>query len=317
MVKLDDPLIKWLLASEIPTIRYRTLTMLLGLPEEDAEATAVRQAIMHQGPVPTLLARQTATGQWADEQSYYTPKYVSTHWSLMLLAELAVDGNDPRFQQGVAFMLADTAVSLQKRLDTNNMGFSCLWGNILRYAAHAGQLADGRVEQIIHYAVRDLQNGHCRCDYNWNFACAWGVVRTLWGLAAIPTTQRTPALNQAVEQNLAFLLDDHQLTTAEYPTAEEGKVHPLWFRLNFPLFYQVDILFTLRVLADLAALDQPGAQEALDWLEERRGRNGRWRGSSPYRQRTWSELGGREETDRWVSLQAAHILQQAGRLQFH
>ncbi len=87
-------------------------------------------------------------------------------------------------------------------------------------------------------------------------------------------------------------------------------------KLNFPLFYQTDVLFALRVLDDLGALDRPGAQPALTWLAERRQKNGRWRGSSPFRQRTWRELGGREETDRWVSLQSAQLLQRAGRLSF-
>ena len=72
-------------------------------------------------------------------------------------------------------------------------------------------------------------------------------------------------------------------------------------------------MFTLRVLGELNALDHPGVQPAVDWLEGLRGRNGRWRGRSPYRGRTWKELGGREETDRWVTLQAATILRRGGR----
>lgn len=312
----QDPLINWLLASPIPSIRYQTLTNLLGYPDEDEAVTAVRGAIMQAGPVPALLARQTETGQWADEHSFYTPKYVSTHWSMVLLTELAIDGTDARFRQGVAYMLAATAADLQERLDVNHLGFSCFWGNVLRYTYHAGQGDDGRVPSIIDYTVRDLQNGHCRCEYNWGVACAWGVVRTLWGLAAIPPAQRPPAVIEAIDQSITFLLDSFQLTAVNYPTSDKGKVHPLWFRLNFPLFYQVDILFTLRVLAELEVLNHPEAQPALDWLEARRGRHGRWRGSSPYRQRTWAELGDRTDTDRWVSLQAAHILQRAGRLRF-
>jgi hypothetical protein len=302
------------MAADTPTIRYRALTDLLHLSQEDEQVTALRQAIMQEGPVPAILARQTETGQWAGEQSYYTPKYVSTHWSLMLLTELAVDGRDPRFQQGVDYMLETTAESLKDRLETDRMGFSCFWGNALRYAHRAGKLEDPRVAQIIHYASRDINEGHCRCEHNWHFACAWGVVRTLWGLAAIPKKQRSPAVNRAIETGITFLLDTFQLIEANYPTSDQGKVHPLWFKLNFPLFYQVDILFTLRILAELEVLDHPGAQPALDWLEGRRGRNGRWRGSSPYRGRTWSELGDRSETDRWVSWQAAAILKQAGRL---
>jgi hypothetical protein len=132
-------------------------------------------------------------------------------------------------------------------------------------------------------------------------------------LAAYPTADRNPELNGAIEQGITFLLDMFDLVRANYPTPDNGKIHPLWFKLNFPLFYQADILFTLRTLADLNALDHPGAQAALDWLENRRGATGRWQGSSPFRRRTWPELGGREETDRWVSLQAALILQKARR----
>jgi hypothetical protein len=84
-------------------------------------------------------------------------------------------------------------------------------------------------------------------------------------------------------------------------------VHPIWTRLNFPLFYQADVLFCLRVVRDLGALDRPGAQEALDWLDARRQKNGRWRGSSPFRRRTWPHMGGPEETGRWVSVQAAAL----------
>lgn len=72
---------------------------------------------------------------------------------------------------------------------------------------------------------------------------------------------------------------------------------------------------TLRTLAEFDALDHPGAQVALDRLAGQRGKNGRWRGSSPYRSRTWAALGDAEETQRWITLQAAHMLKQAGRLE--
>jgi hypothetical protein len=113
---------------------------------------------------------------------------------------------------------------------------------------------------------------------------------------------------------VGFLLDSFRLIEANYPTRDDGGINPIWFKLNFPLFYQADILFTLRVLDELDMLDHPGARAALDWLEQRRGRYGRWPGRSPFRQRTWRELGDREETERWVSLQSTRILQHAGRL---
>jgi len=304
----------WLLDTKTPSIQYRTLVDLFNYPVDDARVVHARQAIMRSGPVPAILSHQSKAGKWKGERSYYTPKYFSTHWSMMLLSELCVDGSDSRFQQGVHHMLDVTADDLGKRLDANTFGLSCFWGNLLRYALHAGMVDDARVEKVIRYAALDLQDGPCRCVHNGGCACAWGVVRTLWGLAAIPKAQRTRETDDAIKQGVTFLLNSFSLIEANYPTPDNGGINPIWFKLNFPLFYQVDILFTLRVLDELDMLNHPGAQAALDWLEQRRGRSDHWLGSSPFRQRTWHELGDREETDRWVSLHASRILQHAGRI---
>ena len=304
----------WLLSARTPSIQYQTLVNLLGYPAEEPRVIRARQAIMESGPVPAMLAHQGKSGSWNGEHSFYTPKYISTHWSMMLLSELQADGSDPRFQQGINYMLGATTDDLDRRLDTNRFGLSCFWGNLLRYALHGGRAGDAQVEKIIRFAALGLQDGPCRCEHNGGFACAWGVVRTLWGLAAIPKGLRTREVGEAIQQGVKFLLTSFPLNEADYPTPDNSGINPLWFRLNFPLFYQVDILFTLRILDELDMLDHPGARAALDRLEQRRGRKGRWVGRSPFRQRTWREMGDREETDRWVSLQAARILQHAGRL---
>jgi hypothetical protein len=308
-VKMSD-LTNWLLDSHIPSIRYLTLSRLLGRPEDDPAVAAARAAIANEGPVPVIMAKQTDTGQWADEHSFYTPKYVSTHWSMMLLAELAADGNDPRFRRGVEFMLDAAPKWRWVSLDEKGYGWGCLWGNIQRYAAQGGHGDDPRVQAIAEYLARDLQNGDGHCIHNGSLPCAWGVARALWGLAALPPDKRSPTVQDGIQRGITFLLDKFQLVQADYPTS--GKISSLWFALNFPLFYQTDILFVLRVLAELGALDHPKAQAALEWLAAKRKADGHWKGSSPYRSCTWKAVGGAQEIDRWVSLHAALILQAAG-----
>ncbi len=308
---MGEELQSWLLEAETPTIRYLTLLDLAGLPEEDERVQEARRSIAREGPVPAILTEQTAAGNWAGEHTFYTPKYRSTHWSLMLLTELCVDRRDPRFRRGVEFMLGDTARSLKERLATDVTGWSCFYGNMLRYVCHAGMGSDDRAARLIGYALREMDNDNCRCDLNGGYACAWGVARTLWGLAALPQPMRGPEVQRGIEQGLEFLLAPGKLPNGDYPVADGGRVHATWSRLNFPLFYQADVLFVLRVVAELGALDRPGAQEGLAWLEGRRGKNGRWRGSSPFRGRTWPQMGGPEETNRWVTLQAGTLL--AGR----
>jgi hypothetical protein len=226
---------------------------------------------------------------------------------MLLLVELAADGRDPGLRQGARYMLEATEEELVEAVKQETCGLSCFWGNLLRYVLHCGCEDDVRVAAVVRYLVHDAQEGRFRCAHNDGLACAWGAARGLWGLAALPAGRRTGAVASAVESGLAFLLERHRLFEADYPTP--GRVHPLWFRLNFPLFYQADILFVLRVLAALDALDHPGSQTALAWLGARRGADGRWRGASPYRRRTWPGLGEREDTDRWVSLQAMTVLQ--------
>lgn len=304
---MQEPL-SWLLEAETPTIRYLTLVDLMGLSEEDHRVQEARQAIMQAGPVPAILAEQTEGGNWPGEHSFYTPKYKSTHWSLVLLAELHVDGQAPRFRRGVEFMLGQVSGRLAKRLAEDESGWSCLFGNVLRYVCHAGLADDDRTAALIDYCVREIGNGDCRCDWNSGYACAWGVARTLWGVAAIPKELRGPAVDRAIQQGLDFLLAPGRLPAADYPVPDDGHVHSFWSRLNFPLFYQADVLFVLRVAAELGALDRPGAQGALAWLAGRRQKNGRWRGSNPFRRRTWPQLGGPEETSRWVTLQAGTLM---------
>jgi hypothetical protein len=298
--------VDWLLSAGTPSIRYWTLCYLLGRPEADPEVRSAWEEMHATGPIPAILAEQTPAGYWSGERSYYTPKYTSTHWSMLLLAELAADGADPCLRRGAEFILAATLDELQQAVESEMCGLSCFWGNVLRYALHCGFGSDPRVHAIVRYLIRDAQAGGWRCAYNDDLPCAWGAARALWGLAALPEEQRSADVASAVERGLFFLLEEYSLIDADYPSC--GKVHPLWFRLNFPLFYQADILFVLRVLAELGALDRPGARPALEWLASRRKANGRWRGSSPFRRRTWSALADREDTDRWVSLHAAIIL---------
>jgi hypothetical protein len=305
---MKEEVLFWLLEAETSTIRYLALRNLMGLPEEDGRVQEARQAIMREGPVPAILAEQTEGGNWAGEHSFYTPKYKSTHWSLLLLTELHVDGEDPRFRRGVAFMLGELPRRLAERLAGEELGWSCLFGNVLRYVCHAGLAGDDRAAAVIDYCVREVENGNCRCDWNSGYACAWGVARSLFGLAAIPKELRGPTVDAAIERGLAFLLTPGRLPAADYPVPDDGRVHAMWSRLNFPLFYQADVLFVLRVAAELGALDEPGSQEALAWLAGRRQKNGRWRGSSPFRGRTWPEMGGPEETSRWVTLQAEALM---------
>ena len=306
---------QWLMDSPTPSIRYLTLRKLLGRGEDDGDVQAEREAMRTSGAIPSILEQQTDEGYWRGDRKYYGRKYSGTHWSMILLPELAADPDDPRMRRGADFMLGitDNNYMLEDRFDDSvpspqAFGFTCLWGNILRYAAYCGMADDPRVPPIVDYVARNLDAGGCHCMINAYLPCAWGAARSLWGLAALP--ERSEAVERAIDKALGFLLESgHDLSTGDYPTP--GTIHKLWTTLNFPLFYHADVLFVLRVLGELGALGHPGAQPALQSLEAQRKPNGRWRGTSPYGARTWKLSQDKQDTSRWVSLHAAIVLKQA------
>jgi hypothetical protein len=304
----EQTLIDWLLEAQTPSIRYLTLRDLLNIPEDDKQLQAARAAIRTSGPAPAILARQAENGSWIGEKSFYTPKYTSTHWSMSLLAELAVDENDPGGRKGAEHMLDDTRGRILRRQEEGTHGWTCFWAHLLRYAVHFGFLEDPRVADVAAALAHDGLRAEWRCEHNSENPCAWGAARALWALAAVPAEKRSVEVEATIQRALAFLLEEYDMLRADYPTWEEGQVSLLWSRLSFPLFYQADILVVLRSLAELGRLDHPGAEPVLDWLRKRQIADGRWRGGSPFRGRTWRELGDRQETERWISLQAAWVL---------
>lgn len=308
---MDHALTTWLLAGDLPTIHYLALKHLVGLDEGDDRVRSARSAIMSRGPVPRILAAQAEDGHWPHERGYYTPKYTSSHWSMLLLAELAADGADERLRRGAESMLRRTDDELRDELDAARHGLACFWGNLLRYALHAGLEDDPRVRRIVAYITLQAGDTGWRCRHSGDLPCAWGAARALWGLGGLSSRCRGEDVSHAIASAADLLLGEGRLIDGAFPSSSPP--HALWRRLNAMLFYQADVLFVLRALGDVGALARPDAVPALGWLQGRADTRGRWRGAHPYARRTWPLFGDREDVDRWVSLQAALVLQRAGK----
>ena len=294
----------WLLESPTPSIRYLTLTKISGKAETDEEVRSARRLIASSNPGLNILNKQQPEGYWQYQKHYYSPKYRSSHWTMLLLSELGIDPQHPAMQKGADFMQACFAQDKRLQHDEETL-WGCLWGNALRYQLYCQRQADSQVQRIQDYVVRDLQN-LSRCRYNGGLPCAWGVVRDLFGLALIPEKERDSQTQQAIQRGLDFLLKDYNLMQANYPYVE--KIHETWSKISFPLFYHADILFVLRVAKELNALDYVQAQRGQEWLLSKRHKDGLWGGGSPFRSRTWPFMAKGDSIKRWTSLVALYDL---------
>jgi hypothetical protein len=311
LVKQDIPhlqdTIAWLLESQTPSIRYLTMTRVMGLPEEAPEVSSARRFISTTPPVSKILDAQEPDGYWAFAKHVYSPKYRSSHWSMLLLTELGLEPDNPGLQKGAGFMLARIKEDQPHPhyLRMQKTGFGCFWGNFLRYQLYSSKGNDTQVKRVVDFTCADLERGG-QCPYNSNLPCAWSVARGLYGLALIPVSSRDEKVQNAIKVGIRFLLEDYDLLAANYPA--DHKPHPLWDSISFPIFYHADRLFILRVLKELNALDHPNARKTLDWLLKKQSTSGIWRGGSPLKDRTRPFMVKPDGVERWLTLHALEVL---------
>jgi hypothetical protein len=304
-IPLLEETISRLLESQNPSIRFWTLAGLLGKSPSDPQVLPSRAAIATSPPISRILSAQHPDGSWVNARHVYSPKYRSAHWTMLLLSELGIDSDNPGFRFGADFMMVVFQKDQPDYLKRKEHGFGCFWGNWLRYQLYAGSSQDPYVGEVVAFVCEDLKmKGKCR--YNANLPCAWAVIRDLYALALLPEQGRNEQVRQAIQAGLAFVLEEYDLLAADYP--HEEKIHPTWFKLNFPLFYHTDILFTLRVLKEFNMLSHPAAVRARQWLLERRKPDGTWHASSPFRDRTWYLAPKTEPLDDWTTLHALSVL---------
>jgi hypothetical protein len=93
-MKIPDAVLDWLLESENPSVRYRALTELLGVPQDDPDVRQVRAAIINSKPVLKIFAKMHPDGYWLHRGVGAGVSYAmssSTHFVLSYLAELGLN----------------------------------------------------------------------------------------------------------------------------------------------------------------------------------------------------------------------------------
>jgi hypothetical protein len=152
----------WLLEPDPanPGVRYFVLTELLDRPADDPEVVAAQRAVMTGGPVPAILEAQYPAGYWVKAGSGYAPKYRGTVWSVIFLAQLGADGNDPRMRAGGAYVL-DHARSpyggFTALMETSPAGMvHCLQGNLCAALLDLGWLGDKRLAEALDWLARSI-----------------------------------------------------------------------------------------------------------------------------------------------------------------
>ena len=108
--------LNWLLKSEIRNIRYLALRDLCDLSADDKKLKSARRLAHREGPIAVVLDHMEEEGYWVRPGPGYNPKYRSTVWSLILLAQLGANVmEDQRIGKSCKYLVDHMAGGDQSR----------------------------------------------------------------------------------------------------------------------------------------------------------------------------------------------------------
>lgn len=205
-----DPL-PWLLErdDEQPGVRLFALRWIEGRAADDPQVVEARAAVMHGGPVPAILAQQSPAGWWQTPDRLYGTKYSSSAWQMPFLAELGADPADERVRAACEWVLAHGPAPAGGIAMTGSQSsvVHCLNGIVLRGLIEFGYLDDPRTRRALawttdailgsgepEYRMSGTSGSGFSCGMNGGLPCAWGAVKELRALAAVPPSRRAAAL---------------------------------------------------------------------------------------------------------------------------
>jgi len=331
--QLSGDSLSWLLEPEPPGVRYLALRDLMSLPADDSELSAAREAAHQEGPIATVLDAMEDEGYWMKPGPGYNPKYRSTVWSILMLAQLGASASqDDRIARASAYLLdhALTDGGHFSASGTPGGTADCLQGNMCAAMCDLGY-DDPRLAAAFEWMARSVTGegvasredrdapvryyaGKCgpnfACGANNGLPCAWGAVKVMLAFSKLPEARRSPLTRRAIAQGVDFLLGIDP-ATAGYPTGYSDKPSGNWWKFGFPVFYVTDLLQNVEALVGLGYGDDPRLANALTAIREKQDERGRWAMEYPYTGKTWVDFGPKKQPNKWVTLRALRVLKAA------
>ena len=321
-----------LLASDEPSIRWKTRAHVLGEPVNSKAMRALQAEIRTSTRVRTLLAGR-------GERSPYD-KWQGCHWMLATLADIGYPAGDDALvtmRNRVFDMWLDEwfyreFAARRKEEAYQRPGVPVMNGRHRRCASQQGSalyfltrlgLADDRAKKLAERLLYwQWPDGGWNCDKNpaADTSSFMETMLPMCGLAvhAAATKDRSAkaAANSAAE---VFL------TRGLYRRRSDRRViHPEFVSLHYPLYWHYDFLAGLKAMRVVGRIDDPRCDDALDLLESKQLPGGGWPAEKRYYKVSGRhELGAdhvdwggtsKKRMNPWVTVDALAVLRAAGRV---
>jgi len=298
-----NAVIQWLSQGD-PAIRWQTQRDLLGVAE--AVVQAERQQVSTTGWGAKLLSHQEPSGLWGG--GLYSPKWISTTYTMLLLRRLGLDPNHSQAQQTCHLLLdrgfyTDDGINYFRSLKHSE---TCVTGMVLSILAYFG-FQDERLASLVeHLLNQQMADGGWNCEsYNGaSHSSFHTTISVLEGLREYEKRQPDPSLTTSQNRAVEFLLI-HRLFRSD---RTREVVDPRMTRFSFPPRWRYDILRVLDYFQERKIPTDPRMADAIGLINKKQRPDGTWALQNRHPGRVFFELEKVGQPSRWNTLRALRIL---------
>jgi len=303
---------EWLLDAD-PSIRWQVMRDLTD--ERDDVVAAERARVGIEGWGARLLALQDERGQWGG--GAYSPKWISTTYTLLLLRLLGLDAASAEAQAAVnrvhdgvtwrhggkPFFAGDTE--------------PCVNGMVLAIAAYfggggaigepdeTGTIVDRLVERLLGEQLDD-GGWNCEAPRRSHRSSFHTTILVLEGFREVERSIfPDPAIAAARVRGEEYLLERRLFRSR----STGDVIKPVWMQFSFPPQWHYDVLRGLDYLRASGRVPDERCAEAIELVHTRRQSDGRWLLQHTHRAKTHFEMeDGDGNPSRWNTLRALRVL---------
>jgi hypothetical protein len=308
--------VEWLLDSD-PSIRWQVMR---DLTDEPADVVAAeRSRVASEGWGARLLALQGADGQWdggacfpawAATTPFYGQPWTATMFTLLLLRDLGLDPASDEARGAIALVRDNCKWEHAGQPFFSGEVESCINGNTVALGSYFGQDVQVVVDRLL---------GEQLSDGGWNCEAERGSTRssfhtTICVLEGLLEHER--ATGGSAEVTAACLKgQEYLLVRRMFRRLSTGEVvDPEWTLFSFPTRWHYDVLRGLDYLRRAGVAPDERCDEAIDLVEKRRCKDGRWLLENPHPGQVHFDMEeGAGRPSRWNTLRAVRVLDWHGR----
>ncbi len=307
-ISLPAATLDWLMQGDA-AIRWQTMRDLLDAPK--AKWNAERQHVATSGWGARFLAFQDRDGKWG--RGVYSPKWISTTYTLLQLRDLGLDNEHPAAQRGTRIVIdellgKENSQEFVARLKTLDL---CIVGMILALTAYF-RVTDARTDAIAQHLLQQ----HMRDD-GWNcrmprdrhvthssFHTTFNVLDGLRGYVEAGHAKFRAEILQAEQRALELVLQ-HKLFRSD---KTNKIIYPKFTQFSYPFRWHYDVMRALDYMQRAHAPRDARTQEAIDLVRTQRRPDGLWAMHDLYKAKVFFNMETPSQPSRWNTLRALRVL---------